>query len=281
LIDKGWSPYRQIGDMNMPGAYLFEQWALHLFGNTDLGWRFYDFSLCALLIVAGGVIARRVDWLAGAVGASLFVLLHASEGPFNAGQRDEVMAVALVVGYAFCFEAVRRRMAWLMFFFGLAVAMAAAVKPTLVIVGPALLVVVCLELRRRGVRLWSYILWTLVGFAAAAAILVHFLVAHQSTQAFYFDLTRVIPHYMTLAKHTWGYMMVRPLQKYFFAYISLAFAIAVLRRGKLHWEDTALLLGILFGLVNYFGQGKGYPQHRYTTEVFLLWSLLRSANEAQ
>src|SRR5579875_1235195 len=45
LIDRGWAPYRQIGDMNMPGAYLFEGWALHLFGSTDLGWRLYDFSL--------------------------------------------------------------------------------------------------------------------------------------------------------------------------------------------------------------------------------------------
>jgi len=151
--------------------------------------------------------------------------------------------------------------------------MAAAVKPTLAIVGPVLLVVVGLELRRTGVRVRTYMIWTLAGFAAAAAIVVHFLMAHQSVQAFYFDLTQVIPHYMTLAKHSWGYIAARILQKYFFAYISMAVAIAVLQRRKLHWEDTALLMGVLFGLVNYFGQGKGYPQHRYTTEVFLaIWA---------
>jgi len=32
LIGRGWAPYREIGDMNMPGSYLIEMAAMHLFG---------------------------------------------------------------------------------------------------------------------------------------------------------------------------------------------------------------------------------------------------------
>ena len=58
LIGRGWAPYREIGDMNMPGSYLIEIAAMHLFGMGDLAWRLFDFALMA------------------AAGASFFVITH-------------------------------------------------------------------------------------------------------------------------------------------------------------------------------------------------------------
>ncbi len=55
LIGRGWAPYRQIGDMNMPGSYLIEMAAMHLFGMGDLAWRLFDF---ALMGADGRVILR-------------------------------------------------------------------------------------------------------------------------------------------------------------------------------------------------------------------------------
>src|SRR5258708_5715515 len=48
LIERGWAPYRELGDMNMPGSYLIELAAMHLFGTGALAWRLFDFTLLAL-----------------------------------------------------------------------------------------------------------------------------------------------------------------------------------------------------------------------------------------
>jgi hypothetical protein len=272
LIDKGWAPYRQIGDMNMPGAYLFEGWALHLFGSSDVGWRLYDFSLSAVTIGAMISIARRYDWLAGLVAGGTFALVHASEGPRNAGQRDQVMAVLLVTGYAFCFEAVRRHRAWLMLPAAFAMAMAASVKPTLVLAGPVLLVLVVLELRRQGARWGGSVGYTVAGFVLAGAIVVGFLVEHQSMHAFVYDLTTMIPSYAGVLPTPWPTMLRLTLQIPMWVYIGCGVVVATLDRTWKDWEFRALLVGVLLGLISFYGQRKGFGQHRYTAVAFaLLW----------
>ena len=37
LTDHGFAPYREIGDMNMPGAYWMERFGMVVFGAGDLG----------------------------------------------------------------------------------------------------------------------------------------------------------------------------------------------------------------------------------------------------
>ena len=276
LIDRGWAPYRQIGDMNMPGAYLVEGWALHFFGSSDLGWRLYDFTLSGVLIAAMIAIARRYDWLAGLVAGGTFMLTHGAEGPRNAGQRDQVMAVALMAGYAFCFEALRRRKTWPMLFFGLAVALAAAIKPTLALAGPLLLALAVVELRREKVPVGRYVLWSLGGFAAVAVIVVGFLLRHGSMRAFIFLFTGIFPHYLTLAEASWPHLLKTTLQPPILLYFLCAVAVAFLHRAWRNWEQRALLLGIALGAINYYGQRKGFFQHRYTMTVFVvLWASIQ------
>lgn len=273
LIDHGWAPYRQIGDMNMPGAYLVEGWALHLFGPSDLGWRLYDFTLAAILIASMVVIARPYDWLAGLLAGGTFTLAHGAEGPRNAGQRDQVMAVALVAGFAFCFEAVRRRRPWLMLLFGLATAMAGSVKPTLALVGPLLLVATILHLRREGIGPWPYVLWALGGFALAIAIVLRFLLVHGSLVPFVGLFTAIFPHYLTLAAPTWSHLVRITLQPPILLFAVCAVVAGWLARTLAGWEKNALLLGVFFGLVNFWAQRKGFFQHRYTLTAFvLLWA---------
>ncbi|HEY3987807.1 MAG TPA: hypothetical protein VGM02_00820, partial [Acidobacteriaceae bacterium] len=61
LIDHGFVPYRDIIDMNMPGAYLIDGWAIKVFGGGDLAWRIFDFTLVGTLCLAMVVIARPYD----------------------------------------------------------------------------------------------------------------------------------------------------------------------------------------------------------------------------
>ena len=57
LIERGWAPYRDLGDMNMPGSYLIEMAAMRVFGLGDLAWRIFDFTLMAAASAAFFVIA--------------------------------------------------------------------------------------------------------------------------------------------------------------------------------------------------------------------------------
>ena len=100
LTDHGFAPYREIGDMNMPGAYWMERFGMVVFGAGDLGFRVYDLFLMVAMTGAMVAIAWPYDWLAGLFAGVLFAAIHAADGPKGAGQRDAVMAVLMAVRVA-------------------------------------------------------------------------------------------------------------------------------------------------------------------------------------
>ena len=276
LMDHGWAPYRQIGDMNMPGAYMLEHLALHLYGSSDLGWRLYDFTLCLIAGFSMVAIARRTDWIAGLCAGALFALFHAADGPFAAGQRDQMMAVLMIAGWALCFESLRRKQPWLMGLSGLVTAMAAAIKPTLLLAGPLLLLLAVLELRRSGSRVRAWVLWTLAGFVAAGGMVFGFLAYYRSTHAFFHLLSQTIPHYAGLHQVSFLWIAGHCLQRPLYVFVGLAVCASWYAREKVGWEDRALLLGVGLGLLSYLVQRRGSPQHRYTLLAFVLtWASLR------
>ena len=130
LMDHGMRPYADITDSNMPGTYITERLAMHLFGGGDLAWRLYDLFLCAALTLATTVIARPYDWLAGIYAGAFFTIFHGSDGPRFTGERDLVMTVLLVCALAFLLTTLRRARAFWMLPFCVASGMAAAIKPT-------------------------------------------------------------------------------------------------------------------------------------------------------
>ena len=136
LIERGWAPYRDLGDMNMPGSYLIELAAMHLFGIGDLAWRFFDFSLLAITSASFFVITGRNRSLAAFFAASLFILVHGRDGLAEGGQRDLIMAVCLIAATAFLFTAVRKRIVWPIAIFGLLSGIAFAIKPTVLPLEP-------------------------------------------------------------------------------------------------------------------------------------------------
>jgi hypothetical protein len=142
LIQRHWAPYRQLGDMNMPGSYLIEIAAMHLFGMGALAWRLFDFTLLGIATAAfflltanlGGpsfpASSERVGSLAALFASSLFILIHGRDGLSEGGQRDLTMAVCLLAATAFLFLAVRKRKLWPAAAFGLLSGIAATIKPT-------------------------------------------------------------------------------------------------------------------------------------------------------
>src|SRR3569623_174484 len=45
LMKHGKVPYRDIYDLNMPGCYLMQRWAMSILGGGDVGWRLYEYML--------------------------------------------------------------------------------------------------------------------------------------------------------------------------------------------------------------------------------------------
>lgn len=272
LMDKGFAPYRDITDINMPGAYLIEGWGIHIFGGGDLGWRVYDFALLGLLGAAMVVIALPYDWVAGLFAGVLFALSHASEGPINSAQRDEVMTVLIMVGYALLFEALRRNKPWMMVLFGLSMGMASSVKPTAAPLGVAVLVMAWWQLRKRNEPAASYVWSGVAGAGISAAIIFAFLFRYHATGAFFEITGKLTAYYAGLSHESLRSLVRHALPRAALLMLPFGILVSLVDREWKSWERWALLLGVGFGGFSYFVQRKGFTYHRYTLVAFiLLW----------
>ncbi len=269
LMDHGMKPYQQITDNNMPGAYLTERWAMEFFGRGDLAWRICDFSLLATITVAMIVIAKPYDWLAGFFGGSMFALLHGSEGPDFAVEREEVLTALLLAGYALLFTSIRRRLPVLMLPFGLFVGIATCIKPTVAPFCVVLLLAAAYLLRKADVAVTAYLLWGVAGMAAAGAIVLRFLLRYDALSAFFFIVRKITPLYVSMnslgAVDLLRSMMPRNLLLALVIAVALAFA-----SHKWTWERRLVCLGAVFGAVSFIAQRKGSIYQRYPFVAFLL-----------
>jgi hypothetical protein len=278
----GFKPYSEITDMNMPGAYLTEAWAMHVFGAGDLGWRIYEFFLLAVLAGSLVVISLPDDWVAGVYGAGLFIAMHAAEGPRQAGQRDEAIAVLLMVGFAALFTAVRRRLPWLTLVFGVVDGLAICIKPTFAPLPVALLFLLAVALRGRRIPLLAYLGCAILGLAIGVGVNLGFLLRYGVLREFIFFVRVVIPAYRGGIGRPL-FIAARICPKYILPLLPLAVACAIgnWKRGLgWNWERMALALGAVCGLFSYFVQGKGFPNHRYGFLVCLIAIIGMEAFEA-
>ena len=284
LLNHGKVPYKDIYDINMPGAYLTERWAIDIFGGGDLGWRLYEFTLLGSMTGAMMVIAWPYDWLAGLFAGVLYSTQLGSMGPWQATERDEVMTVLIFIGYAFLMLAVRKAMPALMLLFGLAMGLAILIKPTVVPFALCLLLLLLPVLRRRGKSPTAYLLLALAGLAIALGILLEFLLPQHAFGPFFFILSKLVPYYSSLAHPTLWVLIRRSLPQAFRVYFPLALLLAIAGRSRerrnaakdadwtLNWEMWAVRAGVLFGGISYFIQRKGYDYHRTALVCFgLLW----------
>jgi hypothetical protein len=98
VIGQGGVPYRDVFDMNLPGAYLIHAAAMAVGGDGDLGWRLFDLGWLAATGALLWVYARPVGDGPAAAGAILFGLYHLSGGAWRAGQRDFLLCLFLIAG---------------------------------------------------------------------------------------------------------------------------------------------------------------------------------------
>ncbi len=270
LMDHGMQPYSQIGDMNMPGAYLTDRWATWVFGHSDAGSRLFEFFEMGLLIAASIVTAGRRLWFGGFYAAAFFVVMHASEGPLVATERDELVMVLIVMAFAFLFQSVRRSLPSLMIPFGVAMALAASVKPTIAPLELLLLGLMAFELRRRSQRWMPSVFWALAGTAIIAVVVLDFFLRHHAFGPFLLLVRTVLPSYATMNHPSFWAMSLQLLPVTVLLVLPFAAIAAVRTRAWCDWEEKALAVGAAVGAFSYFAQGKGFIYHRYLFVMLLL-----------
>ena len=269
LMDRGMVPYRDTIEMNMPGTYLYTEAVIHWIGAGPRAWRFFDFALLSTISLAMIAIARPYHWAAGVFGAAVFVLYHGRDGPGELGQRDLVIAALMMTSYAFLFYAMRRGKSWPMIWFGLCAGMASAIKPFPLPFFIALLIAAGLTLRQRDQPVMKFFLFALSGLMIAGAIVISFLLRKHDLGAFVEMLRDLLPYYASLHR-SFLFLLATSLSPSLRLMALLIVAITIFRRDWHGWEQCAILAGILFGIVSYLGQGKGFVYHRYPMLAFLL-----------
>jgi hypothetical protein len=285
LIQRHWAPYRDLGDMNMPGSYLIEIAAMHLFGMGALAWRLFDFTLLAIASASFFVVTTnpgepfvtaspsRVgftqQWLPALFAASLFILIHGRDGLAEGGQRDLTMAVLLIAATAFLFVAVRTEAVGPFAAFALLSGLAATIKPTTLPLTIAQLALAFYALRRERNATPGVALNAALAYLIAPTIALIFLLREHALAAFLSGFHGIIPYYASLGHRPLSFVLLHSISP-LLPLVLLWFAILALIRPHLDWERTALLAGVLFGLLNCVLQQRALPYYRYPLLVFLL-----------
>jgi len=272
LMKHGKVPYRDIYDINMPGCFLMERWAIAVFGGGDLGWRIYEFVLLGALTVSSIIIARPYDWLAGLFSGVTFAVLHGVDGGAMAVERDEVVTVLLMVSFALLCMAVRNGRLLPMPFSGFIAGIAMSIKPTAAPFALLLLVLLFVGARAHGRTPARFLTYGLAGFGVALAILISFMLP-DSLRPFIALQRTLVPYYANLGHATWAYLIQNALPLSCAILFSAALLLALWNRSSQEWELWGIRAGVLLGAVSYFVQRKGYTYHRYPFLVFgLLWA---------
>jgi len=280
LTERGMAPYRDLGDMNMPGSFLIEMAAMHLFGMGDLGWRLFDFALMVAASASFFVVARRGNWQAGLFASSLFIVIHGRDGLAEGGQRDLTMAVCLIAATAFLFLAVRRGWGWAAGAFGLLSGIAMTIKPTAL---PLTVVQLSLAVGflRRCVRLGfparaaaplRYVLPAGVAYLIAPAVALLFLLREHALAAFLQGFHGILPYYASLGHRSFGFVLLHSISP-LLPLVLIWFALLAVSPSPFEWrlwERNALLAGAVFGVVACIVQQRALPYYRYPLLAFLL-----------
>ncbi len=268
-IGEGAAPYRDLFDMNFPGVYLVHLAALRLFGPGDAGWRVFD--LLWLAATSGCAAALAAPWgRLAAWGAGLFfAAYHLAGGAWQAGQRDFLLCPFLllaVLGVARWAEgrAPRTSLA------GGALALGAGmtIKPHAAALAAGLLVAVAVLAWRAGASPWMPAALFAAGVVVVPAAVGAWVAARGALGAWsqiVFDY--LLPLYSRLG---------RPAQWMFYRWhvwmpvgagVALSLGAVAVRR-RFTARHALVGLGLGYGLLHFFAQGKGWEYHLYPLAAF-------------
>jgi hypothetical protein len=266
-------PYRDIYDVNMPLVYVVHAGIVAVGGMSDVASRAFDLGCAAAM----SALILMLVWPAGrpvAIHAALIaVATHLLLGPYSASQRDYLMSiVALGVTLASVRAAETPEPGRMNFVVaGAGAAIAACIKPT----GILLLALPALGMARLR---WHDVIWTAIGAAVVALLMLGLLAAFDALWAFVAMVRELIPAYASMGSRPL-YDVVRDTAVWLAPVGGLALAAALNISAPKRPRERVFIALTLFGLIHLFAQRKGWFYHVYPLGLGLTcwgaWSLGR------
>jgi hypothetical protein len=270
LIQHGFAPYREIQEMNMPGAYFVDWSVMNTLGGGAIAWHIFDLAVIIAVFVAGILIARGYDVFAGIFACSLFAVIHLRDGMTQSGQRDLSIAALMLGAYCLFFSALRSGTKWQVFWSGLLACFAVLIKPVALPLALALLVLALVELHRREQATSRHILLWLGGGCVPLLALGIMLGHWHNCHAFFNTLSQLDPYHAEMARLPLRTLLSRLASQILPLVIGAIILLPVSLKLFRNWEYSALLAASLLGAFSYLIQGKGYSYQRYPFEIFAL-----------
>ncbi len=268
-ISEGAVPYRDLFDMNFPGVYVLHLLVVRTLGTGDLAWRMFDLAWLAALALGAAAFAAAWGRVAAGAAAMLLALYHLSGGAWQAGQRDFLLCPFLIAGALGVVRWMESRRGGALAWGGVAIGASMTIKPHTVLLAAALGVVIAVTAWRARDTTAS-----LAIFAAGAALaplgVVGWLAlagALPAWRAIVFEY--LVPLYSRLGR-TADWNVYR-------AYVWIPIVAGVLlsaggalAAGRFGGRHMVAALGVLYGVVHFVGQGKGWEYHLYPLATFAL-----------
>ena len=254
-------PYRDIFDMNMPGTYLIHMGVLKIFGEGDPAWRLFDIFILALTSIGMIIFCWRQGLLAGVTAATLFACFHISGGELMVGQRDFLMTPFLIFGGHFVANIIENRQRMLYSFLaGILFGCAIWIKPYVLI----LFVVLLLYAKIQSKNIFVSLLMIL-GFLLPVGGMFGWLYMIDGLLSWWEIFSQyLVPIYSSVGNEMTKAQMVSEML------LTLAVLLPFLALSTpLTGRFFVSLSGVIFGVIHYIIQGKGWHYH---LSPLLLWA---------
>ena len=267
-IGEGAVPYRDLFDMNFPGVYLLHLLVVSTLGPGDLAWRLFDLTWLAAWALGGAAFVAPWGRPAAAASAALLALYHLAGGAWQAGQRDFLLGPFLILGalgVARWLESLRcGSLTW----GGLALGAALTIKPHTVVLAAALAMMIVVTAWRAGHGVAGPLASFATGATVAPLAVVGWLAVAGALPAWRaIVIDYLIPLYSRLGRPAdWG--VYRPDAWLPIAAGVLLSAGSALAAGRFGVRHAVAALGVLYGVVHFVGQGKGWEYHLYPLATF-------------
>jgi hypothetical protein len=270
LIDQGGVPYRDAFDMNLPGVYLLHMAVLRVGGAGDVAWRLFDLGWLAATCGVLAVYCRRVgEGWGPAAAALLFAVYHLSGGAWHAGQRDYLLGLFLLLGAWGVARGTEQPGPGAFAWGGLALGAAMTIKPH-----AALYWIVCAAVAARD-RSRTISPGRAAGLVLAAGLVVPAAVfgwlAWRGGLGPFLDIVNgyVVPLYSRVGRViVWRALLYHAFSG---ALAGLFFLVVLALLAPSPREPARkglAMLGVLYGLVHFAVQGKGWEYQLYPLVLF-------------
>jgi hypothetical protein len=264
-IAEGGGPYRDVLDMNFPGAYLLNWAVISWFGYSELAWRLVDLGALAGIAICVLWVVRPAGFTLGLTAAASTIFVHLEGGPHVAGQRDFLMVlpVLLALGMLLAVDTVTRRAqrSAMLLGAGFLLMSAASMKPTATLLSP---LAAAWMLLRPGLSMASIkdAAAVLGGAALALSLLLGWLLSLGTLGDFVsLQMDFVLPSYGAIRMPQPSYLgslLVLP------ALVGIPFLFSSRHRVRY----VLVLALVVFGLLHFHLQGKYWPYHAAPLQVF-------------